>query len=48
MTSTEMRNLVKKVYANSQSWQRKVDKMDETQVTAIYLSFQKRGLIKGY
>ena len=48
MSSYEMRKLVKNVYANSESWQRKVDKMDDHQVTAIYLSFQKRGLIRSY
>lgn len=48
MSSYEMRRLVKNVYPNSQSWSNKVDKMDDTQVTAIYLSFQKRGLIRSY
>lgn len=46
MTNYEMKELVKKVYPNSQSWSKKVDKMDEQQLIAIYLSFQKRGLIK--
>lgn len=48
MSSEQMRNLLKSVYPKSTSWSNKVDRMDDTQVTAIYLSFQKRGLIRSY
>ena len=44
----QLRDAIKEVptYKKSQSWAKKVDKMPDDQVIAIWISFKKRGLIK--
>lgn len=46
-SAKQIREALKNVskYRNSKNWHRKVDKMDDSQVYAIYISFRKRGLI---
>jgi hypothetical protein len=43
----QIRDVLKKVYAyrHSKTWAKRVDKMADAQVLAVYISFQKRGLI---
>lgn len=45
MTIQEMKDAILKVY-KSDSWKRKVEKMHESQITAVYLRFVKVGIIK--
>lgn len=42
-TIQEMKNAILSVYPTSASWKRKVDAMHESQITAVFLSFQKSG-----
>lgn len=44
---SQLREVLKEVpkYYKNKNWQRKVDKMTDSQVIAVYLSFRKRGLI---
>ena len=44
-TIVNIRKLVESVYP-SFSWKAKVQKMSDEQITAIYLSFKKRGVLK--
>jgi len=44
MTIEEQRTAISKVYP-TEKWQRTVANMDEDQVIAIYLSFEKRGIL---
>ncbi len=44
MTNYEMREAIRKVY-DTRSWQNKVDNMYDDQVIAIYLNFEKRGIL---
>lgn len=40
---TNQREELKKLYPNSERWSKKVDKMSDTQVTAIYLKKRAEG-----
>jgi hypothetical protein len=44
----QIREVLKNIYAyrHSKTWAKRVDKMADAQVLAIYISFQKRGLIE--
>ena len=44
MTVEEQRTAISKVYP-TEKWKNKVENMPEDQVIAIYLTFQKRGLL---
>lgn len=44
MTIEEQRNAISKVYP-SERWKNTVEKMDDNQVIAIYLGFEKRGIL---
>lgn len=44
MSTEEQRTAISKVYS-SEKWQRTVENMPEDQVVAIYLSFEKRGML---
>lgn len=44
MDNAMMRFYIRGVYKTA-SWQRKVDNMGSAQVTAVYLSFVRRGLL---
>lgn len=48
MTVEQMRVYISECskYNKSESWREKCKKMSDAQVTAIYLKFQKEGLIK--
>ena len=46
MTVEEQRTAISKVYP-TEKWKNKVENMPEDQVIAIYLTFQKRGLLGG-
>lgn len=47
MSNDDMRFLVAKAYGpNAKNWKRKVAKMSDEQVCALYYSFVQRGLIK--
>lgn len=45
MSVPQMRAIIRNVYYTN-SWRAKVDAMPPKQVCAVYLSFQRRGLIK--
>lgn len=44
MSVPQMRAAIREVYC-TYSWKEKVDRMPAKQVCAVYLSFQKRGLV---
>ena len=46
MTTEEKRLAIARVYSTSDSWQAKVADMSESQVIAIYLSFEKNGTFR--
>lgn len=46
MTTSNMRGWVKSAYT-SDSWKKKVDRMSDEQIIAIYYSLIKQGRIKG-
>lgn len=47
MSNDDMRFFVSRVYGpNAKGWKRKVAKMSDKQVCALYYSFIQRGLIK--
>lgn len=46
MTTTNMRDHVIKAYGGGEAWRRKVLKMTDGQVLAIYRSLQKQGKVK--
>ena len=47
MSTDDMRFIVSRVYGpNAKGWKRKVVKMSDKQVRALYYSFVQRGLIK--
>lgn len=46
MANQKERELVKAVYKNSPTWAKKVDAMSDAQLTAIYMRFKLKGLIK--
>lgn len=46
MTTEEKRRLIASVYPTSKSWQKRVYSMDESQVIAIYLSFEKNNIFR--
>lgn len=43
MSNQKEREAIRAVYKNSPSWQEKVTKMSDRQVTAIYLKFKAQG-----
>lgn len=46
MTNADMRGWVKSAYP-SNTWKKKVDKMSDEQIVAVYYSLVQRGKIKG-
>ena len=46
MTTEEKRMAIARVYPTSKSWHKKVADMCESQVIAIYLSFEKAGTFR--
>lgn len=46
MQNWEMREAILKVYPKSESWKKKVAKMSDNQVLAIYMRFIREGIIK--
>lgn len=44
MSVVDMRNIISQVYKGFK-WKCKVDKMSDQQVTAIYLSFKRKGVV---
>ena len=46
MTTSNMRGWVKSAY-NSDNWKKKVDRMSDEQIIAVYYSLVKQGRIKG-
>lgn len=43
MDVNQQREELKKAYPNSKQWHKKVDRMPENQVTAIYIRFRAEG-----
>lgn len=46
MQNWEMREAILKVYPKSEIWKKKVAKMSDNQVLAIYMRFVREGIIK--
>lgn len=46
MTVSQMRNAIIKVYTGSKTWKKRVEKMHDEQVIAIYYDFEKKGRFK--
>lgn len=46
MQTWEMREAILKAYPKSESWKKKVARMSDNQVLAIYMRFIMKGIIK--
>lgn len=46
MQNWEMREAILKAYPKSESWKKKVARMSDNQVLAIYMRFIREGIIK--